>query len=172
MAQIQYDDTQLQKLFAEMNVKQRLSALKGAFRREAGMVRKTAIDNLRASIRSDKDLERGVRQIVFKKTAGFRVTVGTRKADRQGKGEYGFHTNRQGLKKPILIWAEGGTEMRRTKTSTKVYTRSRRAHSTGRMKRYGFMRKTQADVRDKVEADLRNEITMNIIRTAKRYGCI
>lgn len=168
----QYDDTQLQKLFAEMDVKHRKRALKGAFRREANQVRRTAINNLRSSLHSNRDLEKGIRAIVFKKAAGFRVTIGTKKANRKtGKGEKGMHINRQGLKKPVLIWAEGGTEQRKTKTKTRVFVRKRRGHNTGRMKRYGFMRKTQTDVRDKVTADLRNEIVESVTKTANKYGC-
>lgn len=168
----QYDDTQLQKLFTEMDVKHRKRALKGAFRREANQVRRTAINNLRSSLHSNRDLEKGIRAIVFKKAAGFRVTIGTKKANRKtGKGEKGMHINRQGLKKPVLIWAEGGTEQRKTKTKTRVFVRERRAHNTGRMKRYGFMRKTQTDVSDKVTADLRNEIVESVTKTANKYGC-
>ena len=168
----QYDDTQLQKLFTEMDVKHRKRALKGAFRREANQVRRTAINNLRSSLHSNRDLEKGIRAIVFKKAAGFRVTIGTKKANRKtGKGEKGMHINRQGLKKPVLIWAEGGTEQRKTKTKTRVFVRERRGHKTGRMKRYGFMRKTQTDVRDKVTADLRNEIVESVTKTANKYGC-
>lgn len=168
----QYDDTQLQKLFTEMDVKHRKRALKGAFRREANQVRRTAINNLRSSLHSNRDLEKGIRAIVFKKAAGFRVTIGTKKANRKtGKGEKGMHINRQGLKKPVLIWAEGGTEQRKTKTKTRVFAGERRGHNTGRMKRYGFMRKTQTDVRDKVTADLRNEIVESVTKTANKYGC-
>lgn len=168
----QYDDTQLQKLFTEMDVKHRKRALKGAFRREANQVRRTAINNLRSSLHSNRDLEKGIRAIVFKKAAGFRVTIGTKKANRKtGKGEKGMHINRQGLKKPVLIWAEGGTEQRKTKTKTRAFVRERRGHNTGRMKRYGFMRKTQTDVRDKVTADLRNEIVESVTKTANKYGC-
>lgn len=168
----QYDDTQLQKLFTEMDVKHRKRALKGAFRKEANQVRRTAINNLRSSLHSNRDLEKGIRAIVFKKAAGFRVTIGTKKANRKtGKGEKGMHINRQGLKKPVLIWAEGGTEQRKTKTKTRVFVRGRRGHNTGRMKRYGFMRKTQTDVRDKVTADLRNEIVESVTKTANKYGC-
>ena len=168
----QYDDTQLQKLFTEMDVKHRKRALKGAFRREANQVRRAAINNLRSSLHSNRDLEKGIRAIVFKKAAGFRVTIGTKKANRKtGKGEKGMHINRQGLKKPVLIWAEGGTEQRKTKTKTRFFVRERRGHNTGRMKRYGFMRKTQTDVRDKVTADLRNEIVESVTKTANKYGC-
>lgn len=94
---IDYDDRNLQQLFADLEPKRRLQAVKGGFRKEANRVRKTAINNLRSSIRTDKDLEKGVRAIVFKRKAGFRVTVGTKKAGKNGKGEAGFHTNRQGL---------------------------------------------------------------------------
>ena len=112
---IDYNDENLQRLFAELEPKRRLQAIKGGFRREANQVRKTAINNLRSGIQSNKDLEKGVRAIVFKRKAGFRVTVGTKRAGKNGKGEAGFHTNRQGLKKPILIWAEEGTKNRKTK---------------------------------------------------------
>lgn len=166
-----YDDANLRQLFVEMEPKRRLQALKGAFRREANKVRKTAINNLRGSIRTDRDLTNGVRAIVFKKAAGFRVTIGTKRAGKAGGKSYGYHTNRQGLKKPVLIWAEEGTELRRTKTKTKVYTRARKGHSTGRMKRYGFMRKTRDDVRDSVTNDLHNEVINNVEKIAKKYGC-
>lgn len=168
---LSYDDANLQRLFAEMDVKQRLKALKGAFRREANQVRKTALNNLRGSIRTDKDLESGVRAIVFKKTAGFRVTIGTKRANRAGGKDYGFHKNRHGLKKPILIWAEEGTAERQTKSRTRIFARSRKGHATGSMKRYGFMRQTASDVRDSVTDHLRNEVINNVQKIADKYGC-
>lgn len=171
MRQVSYDDTDLQRLFAEMDAKQRLKALKGAFRREANQVRKTALNNLRGSIRTDRDLEQGVRAVVFKEKAGFRVTIGTKKASKAGGKEYGFHKNRQGLKKPVLIWAEEGTEQRKTKTQTRIFRRARKGHNTGRMKRYGFMRKTRDEVKDTVTNSLHDEVTKNIEKIAKKYGC-
>ncbi|MCM1517531.1 MAG: hypothetical protein NC117_02695 [Pseudoflavonifractor sp.] len=167
---MQYDDSNLQKLFAEMDVKRRVQALRGAFRREANKVRKTAINNLRGSIRTDRDLERGVRSMVFKRKAGFRVTVGTKKAGKSGR-DYGFHTNRRGLRKPVLIWAEAGTDRRYTKTRSKIFRRLRKGHYTGRMRRYGFMRTTLQQVRGTVTEDLRNEIIDNVTRIARKYGC-
>ena len=63
-----------------------------------------------------------------------------KRAGKNGKGEAGFHTNRQGLKKPVLIWVEEGTKERKTKSNGgKRAARRRSAHSTGRMRRYGFM---------------------------------
>lgn len=172
-ATIQYDDEDLQRLFAEMDTKKRLKALKGAFRRGANRVRKTVLNNLRGSIRTDKDLERGVRAVVFKRKAGFRVTIGTKKAGKTGK-EYGFHINRRGLKKPVLIWAEAGTKWRRTKSKQRFKANGKwRTAGTHRgfMKRYGFMQKTAADVRDSVTDNLHNEVINSVRKVAKKYGC-
>lgn len=171
---IDYDDKNLQRLFAELEPKRRLQAIKGGFRREANQVRKTAINNLRSSIQSNKDLEKGVRAIVFKRKAGFRVTVGTKRAGKNGKGEAGFHTNRQGLKKPVLIWAEEGTAERKTKPKQGTRRRAARlraSHRTGRMKRYGFMAQTLSSVRDTVTADIQKMVTENVEQVAKKYGC-
>lgn len=171
---IDYNDDNLQRLFAELEPKRRLQAIKGGFRREANQVRKTAINNLRSSIQSSKDLEKGVRAIVFKRKAGFRVTVGTKRAGKNGKGEAGFHTNRQGLKKPILIWAEEGTKDRKTKPKQGTRRRAARlraSHSTGRMKRYGFMAQTLQSVRDTVTNDIHEMVTNNVQKVAEKYGC-
>lgn len=171
---IDYNDDNLQRLFAELEPKRRLQAIKGGFRREANQVRKTAINNLRSSIQSSKDLEKGVRAIVFKRKAGFRVTVGTKRAGKNGKGEVGFHTNRQGLKKPILIWAEEGTKDRKTKPKQGTRRRAARlraSHSTGRMKRYGFMAQTLQSVRDTVTNDIHEMVTNNVQKVAEKYGC-
>lgn len=174
---ISYDDSQLQRLFADMEPVQRLKALRGAFRRVAGDVRRTAVNNLRGSLRSNKGLERGIRTVVFKKTAGFQVTIGSkvrRGASGSGKSTWtGFsmHTNGRGKSKPVLIWAEEGTENRRTKSRTKIFTRSRKGHSTGRMRRYGFMRQTSEQVRGTVTETLHTEIVKSVKKTATKYGC-
>ena len=171
---IDYNDENLQRLFAELEPKRRLQAIKGGFRIEANQVRKTAINNLRSSIQSNKDLEKGVRAIVFKRKAGFRVTVGTKRAGKNGKGEAGFHTNRQGLKKPVLIWAEEGTKERQTKPKQGTRRRAARlraSHRTGRMKRYGFMAQTLTSVRDTVTTNIHEMVAENIQKVAKKYGC-
>jgi hypothetical protein len=173
-ATLDYDDGNLQQLFADLEPKRRIQALKGGFRKEANKVRKTAVNNLRSSLHSNKDLEKGVRAIVFKRKAGFRVTVGTKRANKDGKGEAGYHTNRQGLKKPILIWAEMGTAERKTKPKQGTRRRAARlrsSHKTGRMRKYGYMEQTLNDVRDTVTADIHEMVTESVERVAKKYGC-
>lgn len=169
---ISYDCRNLQRLFEELTPKRRAQAIKGALRRAANTIRRVAVNNLRSSLNSNRDLERGVRAIVWKRQAGFRVTVGPKAASRKtGKGERGYHTNRRGLKKPVLMWAEDGTDSRRTKSKTRIFTRSRKGHSTGRMKRYGFMARTKSETEANVTSMLHTEIINNVKRVAKKYGC-
>ena len=169
---ISYDCRNLQRLFEELTPKRRAQAIKGALRRAANTIRRVAVNNLRSSLNSNRDLERGVRAMVWKRQAGFRVTVGPKAASRKtGKGERGYHTNRRGLKKPVLMWAEGGTDSRRTKSKTRIFTRSRKGHSTGRMKRYGFMARTKSETEANVTSMLHTEIINNVKRVAKKYGC-
>ena len=157
---IGYDDKSLQQLFSDLSPRRRVQALKGGFRREANRVRRTAINNLRSSIKTDRELEKGVRAEVFKRAAGFRVTIGSKGSAK--------------TKKPILIWAEGGTEERHTKPKKGTRRRADRmksAHRTGRMRRYGFMAQTLDSVRDSVTDNIHAMVTDNVQRVAKKYGC-
>ena len=163
---VTYDDSQLQRLFREMDPKRRTQALKGGFRKEANLVRKQAVISLRATgIRTDRDLEKGIRAVVFRRKPGFKVTVAARRGNMQGKGEKGMHMTRRGVKKPILVWAEMGTAMRRTKGG------KRASHSTGRMRKYGFMSDTLRQVRPLVTDDLHRMVRENVERIARKYGC-
>ena len=156
-----------------MDLKQRTKTLRGGFRKEAQKVRSAAIGNLRQSLKSNSDLEKGVRIVVYKRVAGFKVTIAP-KYKRKGHPndrQYGFHKNRQGLEKPILVWAEKGTASRRTKTATKVSVRKRSSHWTGSMRMYGFMKKTGREVESGVATDLHEELKNSIIKNAEKYGC-
>lgn len=169
MMDLEYDDSNLRHLFAAMDPRQRLKTMKKAFRREAARVRKVAVKNLRESIRTDRTMEKGVRSVVLRKHAGFRVTVGTKKT-RKGKS-FGYHRNRRGEERPILLWAEDGTKSRYTRSFSKTYVRSRKGHYTGRMKRYAFMERTRNEVISSVTDNLHNELRRTILEDAKKYGC-
>lgn len=172
---LQYDDRGLQSLIEDLSPKQRVKALRGAFRRESNRVRRAALGNLHESIGGDAELDRGVRAIVFRRKAGFRVTVGTKRANKKGKGERGYYISRKrrgkrnATGKPVLIWAEEGTTWRRTRG--RGFLRRGGGHSTGRMKRYGFMRKTLSEVRDSVTGTLHKEIIDQMKKAAKKNGC-
>lgn len=167
-----YDDRDLQRLYEDLQPKRRLQALKGAFRKEAKVVRKSVIKHLRNSVKSNADLEKGVRSLSLKKKAGFRVTIGTKLAKKNGKGEAGFHANRQGLKKPVLIWVDAGTKTRKTKSNgRRRFSRKRAAHSTGQMRAHYIISKAMEDVKDTVTRDLHQAIIEEIQRVSKKYGC-
>ena len=170
---LKYDDENLQRLFEALEPKQRQKALKGGFRAIALKVRKKAVTNLRSSgIRTDRDLEKGIRGYPFSVEPGFEVTIKPKKIGKNGKGEAGMHKNRRGLKKPVLLWAEGGTEERKTKSNGgKRAHRFRAAHSTGRMKRYGFMERTRQETRPTVKNDVDEMVKESIQKVAEKYGC-
>ncbi len=174
MCALRYDDSNLRKLYAALSPANRKKALKGAFRKTGNSIKKVAISNLRASgLHHAELLSKGVRTVVFRREAGFRVTVASRKANKSGKGERGMHTNRRGLKKPILIWAEAGTKWRRSNKATKypVGSKWRTGRTRGFMPRYGFMQKTKQQVEHKVDKELKDEIIVKMRQIAKKYGC-
>ncbi|MBQ6577216.1 MAG: HK97 gp10 family phage protein [Bacteroidales bacterium] len=184
MAAMEYDISELEKLFGELSEKERVKALKGAFRKGANRFRKAAIQDLRSSVNSNREMEKGVRALVFKKTAGFRVTVGTKMKRSKGKVvTAGYYANRQVRKnpskyspKPVLLWFEDGTRPRRTKSNGGKHTRlfaerSRASHGTGRIDAAKFMVTARDRVASGITDDLHNDIQEYVIRTAKKHGC-
>ncbi len=153
-------DQSFGSVYKALDLKAQRKAMRSAMRRESNRLRKKAVENLRGSgigPGTKHNLSKGIRARVYpeKYGAGFMVTVKPHKANRRtGQGEASMHTNRQGLKKPVLSWAEEGTDLRRTKTKTKIFTRKRKGHATGRMRRYGFMRKTDNQAEQIVEKNL------------------
>ena len=164
---LQWDDRQLRELYRALTPAQRIKALKGGMRKEANRMKRVAITNLRAGgIRSSKALEKGVRTKVYNKDSGFRVFVTTNK-------KYEGYTNRQWLKKPVLVWAELGTNARRTKgNGGRRAFRKRGAHNTGRMRRYGFMARMINSELSKVTTNVHNATREWVAKTAKKYGAI
>lgn len=181
---MEYDVSELEKLFSELSEKERVKAFKGAFRKGASRVRKAAIQDLRSKVNSNSAMEKGVRALVFKKTAGFRVTVGTKNKRSKGKVvTAGYYANRQVRKnpskyspRPVLLWFEDGTRERMTKSNggkhIKTWTkRSRSSHPTGRIDAAKFMVTARSRVESSVTNDLHNDIQEYVIRTAKKHGC-
>lgn len=174
---IDYDDSNLQRLFDALTPKQRMVAMRRAFKREASYVRNIAISNMWGCLNAGRKIESGIRAIVFKRKAGFKVTIATKRANSKGNGERGYYISRKLRKKdatgkPVLIWAEEGTDPRYTKGRIKMgIWKSRKVHSTGRMRPYGFMKKTLDETQFTVTDHLRNEIIESVQTEAKKYGC-
>lgn len=178
---ITYDDHNLQQLWKELSPKRRVQAMRGTMRTQAHYVRKVAIGNLRSSgLRTDADMERGVREVVFKNTLGFRVTVGTKgKKSRSNPNAKtrGYHKNRRGEEKPILIWAEDGTKERHTKRRGflgrrwRAFSNKGRKGYRGRMPRFAFMAKTKQETMATVTSEYANVFRSTVEKIALKYGC-
>lgn len=164
--ELKYDDTNLQKLFADMTPAKRKAALKNAFLREAKNVRKTAIGYLRQAPKQNgtvdvsKEMERGVKAKVWKKGAGFSVTL-LGGGKRKSKNIAG---------KPLDVFFNGGTKKRRTKTVTKFFKRQKRGHETGSLMAAHFMEKTKEETDKRVTDDLHGEIRKKFTEIAKKHG--
>lgn len=168
---LNYDDTKLMQLFRELGPEGRKKALRGAMSRGANRLRKAAVENLALSnLKVTPEALKGVRRAVYRKRLGFRITIGSRDRRGKGSGVWGIVKNSKGKEKPILMWAEGGTDFRRTKRGF-LFKGSRRAHSTGRMGEYGFMKRTREDALPGIEEQMRKDIVASVERIAKRYGC-
>lgn len=170
-------------VYAALDLKDQRKAMRGAMRREANRLRKTAATNLRATGIGDgtrQNLSKGIYARVYpdRYGLGFMVSV------KPHGGKRGIHTNRQGMKKPVLMWAEDGTRYRRvgrrtksffgksryTGRSVRYYNRS--GHSTGRMRRYAFLAKTEAGAAMGVEQNLFNDFQGNLEKTARKKGLL
>lgn len=165
-----YDDRNLRALLEELQYERRRASFRRAFRRTGNALKRAAIANLRQKINSSPDLEKGIRVVVYKKVAGFKVSVVPKKANKKtGKGGKGYHTNRQGLQKPVLLWAEAGTKPRYT--GRKTFLGRRNGRYTGRMPEMGFLGAARDSMAASLEGMLREEIVKSITDMAKRYGC-
>lgn len=124
MANFDYDDSNLIRMIDELDAKHRAKALKAALRIAGNKVKKTAIKNLRQSINSNKKLEKGVKVKVWKRTAGFRVTVG------DGFYKSKRFTGSTAREVPVLRWLDTGTKGRKTKKKLRFFSGGRASHST------------------------------------------
>ena len=179
--------TDLKRPFADiykaLDQKTQRKAMKSAMRREGNRLKKTAVENLRASgigSGTKRSLSNGiyVRTYPDRYGMGFMVSVkphGRRK---------GIHLNRSGKEKPVLMWAEDGTRMRRAGrritsffgksrfTGKKVRQYLRGVPNRGKMKRYAFLAKTEQQTSDSVENNLFAELQKNVEKAARKQGLL
>lgn len=170
--QTHYDDSRLQRVFKELEPKNRRKVFQTAFRRVGNYVRKEAQRNLEASgLHNAGMMKKAIHTVVFRKDVGFTVSV-------RGKKEARMHRNRFGKLKPIARWAASGTKMRSVKTTRPIRFRSSDGFKTattrrrGFMDRYDYMSKTQAQTEGKVTQMLRDELPAAVIKIAEKYGKI
>ena len=150
-------------LLREMNVKQLRNSLRRAYRAEAkkqlaiaqGYAARTGMHNAAASAKA-------VYSYVYSRGGGFLVTVKGNK-----KNDKGMYRNSKGRLKPVMMWAEDGTENRSTRNGGQ-----RRSHATGSMGRYGFLQKAEAEMFPTAEADLLPEVEAAVEKVARKAGFV
>ena len=168
-SEIQYDDSQLQKLFGELEIKRRKQAIRGAFRTEGRRVLKIARGNF-TGIRNSSEMAKSIRMKIWtKKAVGFKVTA----SGVYGKHglKNGFYTNRFGKEKPLALFYEFGPSHRETRTESRVFRRARKGHPTGGIPKIGFIAKTRMEVGNSVEQNIQNELRQQVTKVSQKYGC-
>lgn len=170
MASSFYDDSRLRAMFSELDPKARRKTLKGAMRRTAGTVVKAARGFLSDEIDADRDVLKGIRGVVYKKTLGFRVTVGTKKAAKSDR-----RTAQQKRKGIVPLWMQG-TDDRWRGSRSKFAKAARRISGTrkgytGSLSHRTFMERTRDSELPKAERTMKEMIISSIEKTARKYGC-
>lgn len=169
-------ETTLEKAFADvwkaLDLKEQRKAMRGAMRKEATRVRKMAVSVIRTKRLGQgtrRDITKGVWQKVYpaRYGLGFMVSVKATKSKR------GQHINRQGLMKPVLMWAAEGTRNRNVGarkadggrvswTGRRYQGYKRTGHSTGKMPAYHFMEQTETMAAPGVENNLWKNFEDNV----------
>ena len=193
----QYTGNEWQHLLKQMDGKEIKKSLRNAIRAEAKKAQKIAQDKLATSELqvqgNTADWKKGIRTYIYNpnKATGFMVTVKARAANRRtGKVEKSMHQNRKGFKKPVLMWAEEGTQPRKrggkrvksdnahnaAKAKGRIggawqYIR-RKGIPTGRMRPYRFLEGAAPEMFQAVETGLTPEIEKAVENVAKKCGFI
>lgn len=177
-------------LLREMSPRQIKNAVKQAYRRTAKKAVGVAQKYLRTSgLGGDMSkLSRCIRSSVDR--GGFLVTVNAKRSKANGSGEKSMYKTARGVKKPILMWAEGGTGPRMSQGNVSyVYTgntkwearhgksyrlRRKRVHSgginRGQMPSYHFMADAEPEMISLTEKELAPELEKAVKGAAKKAG--
>ena len=190
----QNDGKDLATLAKELTPRQLRNALKRSYRAEAKKVLGIARRHLHASklkVKGNKsDWDKGIRSHIYSKGGGFLITVKAHRSTLKGEGEKSMHENRKGFKKPILMWAEEGTNYRQRggkkvrvkhgiygthrSGKTRYWTETIRKNGipTKRMPAYRFLEKATPEMNRTVETDLGKEVGVAVDKVAKKCGFI
>ena len=164
-----------------LDPKTQRKAMKGAMRKEANNVKKAAQEAMESS-GIGKGTKQALKKSIYSRVYPDRYGLGFM-ASTVGHGKRGIHTNRQGLQKPVAMWADEGTAQRRvgkrkkgwsivTRTGRKGRAYERSGHSTGRMPAYGFMKKADEQTAPGVEERLFQNLERNVEKAARKQGLL
>lgn len=155
----QYTGHEWEELLSRLNPRQLKKALRSAYRKVGTPLRKMAQASLLSRGPKDiqgnrRDWRTAIRFRGYPMGCGFMLTL-------RPHGSKGFHTNRRGLQKPVLLFAEEGTQERRTR---------RGGFERGRMPAYGFMKAVEPELYDRAQRDLVPELDKALDKAAREAG--
>ncbi len=165
--------------FRALDMKEQRRAARSAVAREARLAlreTKAAITRSGLGKGASRPVTDGLRIRVYPPRYGLGYIVTTK--PRNGKG---FHLNRQGKEKPVLMWAAEGTVWRYTRQRFAEPTgvrklfglRGRRvskSHATGAMPSYGFMPAAEARVAPGAGERMAAELEKNVYKRLRANG--
>lgn len=170
-------------VFRALDPKAQRKAMKGAMRREGNRLKKAAVSNLGQS-GIGPGTKRSLSSGIYVRTYPDRYGMGFMVSVKPHGRRKGIHLNRQNKEKPVLMWAEDGTRLRHAGrrissffgksrfTGKKIRQYLRGGASRGKMKRYGFLAKTEQQTADSVETNLFNDLQANVERAARKQGLL
>lgn len=158
---------ELLQIFSARDIK---ASLKGAYRKTGNEILKIARQRLMSSgIAHASKLKKGIRLRVYSRGGGFMITV-------KPHGKQGYHVNRFGLEKPVLMWAEEGTKVRyvRHEGGQKVQTSAGQWRTLGRrrgqMPAYHFLEGVERQGVPVIEREMPQAIEDQVMKRAGKYG--
>ena len=170
-------------VYKALDMKDQRKAMRSAMRREGNRIKKEAIANLSQS-GIGQGTKRSLSSGIYVRTYPDRFGLGFMVSVKPHGRRKGIHLNRQGKEKPVLMWAEDGTRMRNVGrrissffgksrfTGKKIRQYLRGGASRGKMGRYGFLAKTEAQVEGTTENNLFTTFQKNLERAAMKQGLL
>lgn len=141
-----------------------------AYRKTGNEVLKVARQKLAESgIANASKLKKWIRLRVYPRGGGFMITV-------KPHAKQGFHVNRFGLQKPVLMWAEEGTKVRYVRKGGgqvaqlgdgKWRTLGRRR---GQMPAYHFLDGVESDGGQIIEREISPRLEEAVMKRAEKLG--
>ena len=143
--------------------------LKGAYRKTGNEILKIARQRLMSSgIAHASKLKKGIRLRVYPRGGGFMITV-------KPHGKQGYHVNRFGLEKPVVMWAEEGTKFRFPRKGAFVTKTDKgfiRITRMGKMPAYHFLDDVERYAPPIIEEDIGKALEDSVMKRASRLGLL
>ena len=113
-------------------------------------------------------LRKDIRLRIYPRGGGFMITV-------KPHGKQGYHTNRKGFQKPVLMWAEEGTRYRFPRKGSYVAKTQRgflRVSHMGKMPAYHFLDAAERTAPGIIESDIGSALETSVMSRARRSGLL